>query len=286
MVCQVFLQYNFTMKKWLIIIGAPIIVATVIGVSIYDQVHYAQKKGYTVNCTHPSEPSAAADSLICVADNHQEYDGGKPYPPPWNDVLAWPEGVTALLLALTLAGIASQAWETRKAAEATERSATAQMDADRSWVLVEIGEIPDFQPIPNQLEILWIRPAIKNVGSTVARIQKIRAVIRLNKEGEALPQIPEYPLGQGADITGINILLPPNTPVQPIKLGITGDEFTQAKEGKQHLYLHGFIEYLDLGNTPRRTAFCYYYAVQGGFSPDPTRFYLELTAPAAYNDYT
>jgi hypothetical protein len=130
-----FLGYNYRiMKKWLFIVGAPAVVLAVIGMSIFDQIHYAQKKGYTVNCTHPSEPSVAADSLICVTDSHQEYDGGKPYPPPWNMFLAWPEGITALLLLLTLGSVTWQGWQTRDAAKATKE---AVVTANKSFVLQE-----------------------------------------------------------------------------------------------------------------------------------------------------
>jgi len=171
-------------------------------------------------------------------------------------------------------------------AAAAKASADTLVNSERAWVLVEIGELPDFQPNPGMLEILWIRPTVRNYGNTIARIKKIRAVVRLVPDGDTLPLQPEYPIGQGVDIQGINLIVPPATTAQPIKLGVNGDEFTQVRQSKTFLYLHGFIEYLDLSNSQRRTAFCFYYAIRGGYSPDPTRFYLELTAPPGYNDYT
>jgi hypothetical protein len=97
--------------------------------------------------------------------------------------------------------------------------------------------------------------------------------------------VPEYPAGQGVD-QKFNFMIPPEVPVQPIKLGIMGEELIKANKGECFIYLHGFVVYLDFSGKERRTAFCYYYAVRFGFSPDPTRFYLEVTAPPGYNDYT
>lgn len=123
------------MKNMLMVIAGLLIIAA-IGVSIFDQIHYAQRKGYTVNCTHQASSSAGADSLVCVADNHQEYDAGKPYPRPWNGFFAWPEGITALLLAFTLAGISWQAWETSESASAALKSVKVQEASMRQWATV------------------------------------------------------------------------------------------------------------------------------------------------------
>lgn len=205
----------------------------------------------------------------------------------WADWILW--GASALLTLVGIFGI-GLAYSTLNAikhqTKAVNDSVGVMINSERAWVLVEIGEIPNFQTQPSQLEFLWIRPAIRNYGNTVARIKRIRAIVRLVPDGQALPPQPEYPLGQGADIQGVNLILPPNIPIQPIKLGVTGEEFAQIRQGRIFLYVHGFLEYWDLGHTERRTAFCFFYAIQSGFSPDPTRFYLELTAPPAYNEYT
>ena len=191
-----------------------------------------------------------------------------------------------LIAALTGIAIAYQAREMTRATEAMRDQIRHAINTERAWILVEIGELPSFEPDPNRLEFLWIRPTFKNCGNTMARIKAIRAVVRLVADGEKLPQRPEYPLGQGADVKGIDLMLTPNFPIQPIKLGITGDEFSEVRRATKFFYIHGFIEYLDMSKIERRTAFCFYYAVRSGFSRDPTRFYLELTAPAGYNEFT
>jgi hypothetical protein len=184
-----------------------------------------------------------------------------------------------------------QSWETRKAAEAALKQANHMVASERAWILVDIGEPESDDHAPDFMGRFWIRPVIRNSGKTIAKITKIRAVIRLNGSGERLPYVPEYPLGQGFDsdkwnLYGMNLVLAPDAPTQPFKLVLSSDEFEQVKTGQRFLYVHGFIDYSDFLDEQRRTAFCYYYAVQGVFDPDPSRFYLELTAPPTYNQCT
>jgi hypothetical protein len=43
---------------------------------------------------------------------------------------------------------------------------------------------------------------------------------------------------------------------------------------------------LDFSGAKRHSGFCYFYSIQAGFSPSPTGFYVELTAPPAYIECT
>jgi hypothetical protein len=208
--------------------------------------------------------------------------------PCGHKLLAWPEGITVWAVLLTMLVIGWQSWETSISARAANDQISHMIASERARVQVEIEDEGGQQlhHPPRGSEMLWIRPTIKNVGRTIATITGIRAVIRLNKEDEQLPHIPEYPLGQGVDIKNINVVLPPNVPFQPIKLGVTRQEYDQVKDRKLFLYVHGWVEYADLSPNPRSTAFCFYYAVRFDGSPDPTNFYLELTAPPKYNKCT
>ena len=203
-------------------------------------------------------------------------------------------------VALFIVGVCialSTLWKIERQTRATEVAAKAALEqanhmvaSERAWILVDIRE-PESDPIPDFMGRFWIRPILKNSGKTIAKIKKIRAVLRLNGSGERLPYIPEYPEGQGFDsdkwnFYGMNMVLAPEAPTQPFKLILSSDEFEQVKMGQRFLYVHGFIDYLDFRDMQRQTAFCYYYAVQGVFDPDPSRFYLELTAPPAYNQCT
>jgi hypothetical protein len=212
------LGYNYRiMKTWLFIIGAPAIVLAVVGVSIYDQIHYAQKKGYTVNCTHSSEPSVAADSLVCVADSNQEYDDGKPYPPPWNGFLAWPEGITAILLAITLGGIAWQAWETRQSAKAMRDSIRLQ----RAEMVVTINKERPYLVVT--AEIAGANEFVlraKNEGNTPARIASVWHVPIVTKRGQNMEIPPDEKTAESL-MQHLPLLLPPKGTLMVLKWGVT-----------------------------------------------------------------
>jgi hypothetical protein len=172
------------------------------------------------------------------------------------------------------------------AAFAAKASADALVASERAWILVLMPDVPVEMTKPDPYGLYWIRPIIRNKGKTIARINRIRAVVRLNNDGELLPPKPEYPEGQGADIKGVNIMLPPEVFIQPIKLPATGEELTQVQRTERFLYVHGFVVYQDFSGKERRTDFCYYYAVQSGFTLEPTSFHLEITAPPGYNEST
>jgi hypothetical protein len=182
--------------------------------------------------------------------------------------------------------IAKQAADASKeAAEAARDSANTLLNSERAWVLVEIGQIPNFQQEPDKLEFLWIHPTIRNYGRTPGRIKNIVARIALMPDGQGLPPKPEYPTGQGANLM-VDVVLPPSVPIQPIKLGMTGQEFIQVQQRKLFLYVHGFLDYLDISDIRRHSGFCYFYQVQAGYNPSPTGFYLDLTAPPSYTECT
>jgi len=207
--------------------------------------------------------------------------------------------------ALTFVAILYQAIKTADAAAATQDAAKATQEAtegirrqidimerqnehftnsERAWALVDIGKLPDFQPDPNRLQILWIYPMIKNYGRTPAHITRIAGIVKLIPDGEKLPEIPEYTVGQGFD-ERINTVLPPEVPIQP-RLGVSGDEFIRVQEGKVTLYVHGFVEYSDVNRNRRRSAYCFVYVRQGGFSPAESGFYPAFNAPEAYTECT
>jgi hypothetical protein len=160
----------------------------------------------------------------------------------------------------------------------------ALVNSERAWVVAEMGKTERMIPA-DEVGWFWIRPKIKNIGKTVARVRQIRARLRFNKKGELLPPEPEYPLGEGVDIQNINVLFPPEFTTQPIELIFTGDQLAKVNKGELLLYVHGFIVYLDFSGKERRTDFCYRYIVPFGGSTEPPGFYIDATAPPKYNDY-
>jgi hypothetical protein len=196
-------------------------------------------------------------------------------------VAIWLEGI-ALVLIFVWDRIDSrkQHKETLAQLEVSQKQTNALIDSERAWVLVDIGRLPDFQPEPNQVQILWIFPTIRNYGKTPARLKRIVGILKLIPQDGQLPAIPEYIPGQGFD-QQIDTVLPPGVPIQP-RLGMSGDEFIQIRAGTLTLYVHGFIEYLDIGQTERRTAYCFAYVVQSGFSPAESGFYPCIEVPRDY----
>jgi len=149
------------MQKWLaMIFGGLIVFSAIIFMSKYDQMHYAEDKDYAIKCTQSSDPFTIAGEFSCIADNHHNHDEGKPDPPWWDEFFAWPEGITALLIMLTLGAIIWQAWETRKAADAARDSIRIQEAEYFQWVDVGNWSIKPDTPIDFQLsgEVVLKKP--------------------------------------------------------------------------------------------------------------------------------
>jgi hypothetical protein len=131
-----FLGYNYRimLKRLVMIACFAALIVTVILVARYDKLHDTEGKGYDIKCTQPSEPSATMNSLICTAEHGQKAETSEYGPAWWHVFFAWPEGITALLILLTLVAISLQTFYTRRAAEATEGAVAA---ANSAYTLAE-----------------------------------------------------------------------------------------------------------------------------------------------------
>jgi hypothetical protein len=182
------------MLRWLTMIVGTILIGTVILVARYDKINSTEGKGCDINCTQSSDPSAAVGSLVCTAEHRQKAKSGEYDPPWWHVFFAWPEGITALLIMLTLAAIIWQAWETRKAAEAGLESARAALlsahasvNAERAQLLFIVKKI-SLRMGRAEFEI-WV----KNFGRTPARLIGWRAPQEVHTaDPKSLPVPPVY----------------------------------------------------------------------------------------------
>jgi hypothetical protein len=113
------------MWKWFGVTVVAILISAVVSVTRYDEIHDTEGKGYEVKCVQSNDQSATAPYLVCTIEHSQKTKNGEYQPVWWHVFLAWPEGVTALLLMLTLGAIIWQARETREAAQAALISANA-----------------------------------------------------------------------------------------------------------------------------------------------------------------
>jgi hypothetical protein len=93
------------LRRLIIVGGAVLVVVAVVLVVRYDQIHHTEGKGYDIKCTQSSDPSATMGSLICTADHSQKAKSGESDSPWWHVFFTWPEGITALLITLTLGAI-------------------------------------------------------------------------------------------------------------------------------------------------------------------------------------
>lgn len=231
--------------------------------------------GECVGCFDIQEPRTQQQQ-------HAPYDAG--HDPLYRAYLWF--AIAGVFVALVgLIALICQTIATRKAADAASDNAKAIINTERAWILVDLTGCR-FEPSPDEMGVFWIRPVVKNSGKTIARIRYIRAIVKLLIDGESLPPEPQYPLGQGADIPDITAMLPPSEPIKPIRLTITSEELSLVHRFERFLYVHGFVVYLDFSGQERRSNFCYYYAEQREFSPDPSAFYLHLIAPPPYNECT
>ena len=126
------LGYNFSiMWKRLALLVALCVIVAIVLMARFDKNYDAPSKGYDAECVQASELPSAPASLACKINPIQDADQGKSSAPWWHKLMTWPEGITAWLLLLTLGAIIWQAWETRKAAAATEDAVKASRDSLR-----------------------------------------------------------------------------------------------------------------------------------------------------------
>jgi hypothetical protein len=136
------------MWKRLAILGGGALIVAAILMAVYYQQRNAIGEGYYIKCVQASEPTPATNSLACKIYPSENADQGRPKPQWWNVLIAWPEGITAWLLLLTLGAIFWQAWVTRKAAQSAEKQIALQTSAMRQWINV----VPLGINIPRTLE--------------------------------------------------------------------------------------------------------------------------------------
>jgi hypothetical protein len=208
--------------------------------------------------------------------------------PHWYGRFERPDRLLVLVGLITCVVVMWQAWETRKSAQATEISAKAaersiecMIDSERAWVLVQIGQLPEFTPIPSQVQILWLQPILTNHGKTPARVTKISVRQDQVPNINALPSEPEYQNERSVDI-----ILPPGANIQPENVGVNASDFAAITQGTSRLFVYGFVDYADFGKKPRQTRFCLIYHVPHGFNPVPAGFYDYGNAPEAYTRCT
>src|SRR5579884_3750404 len=134
------------MKKYWALCAFVGLMAVIVCMSQYAE---SAKNNYEESTKHTKDASVAKGNAG-KADN----DAKKPYKPPiWAKFVAWPEGVGAWAIILTLFAIVWQSTETREAAEASRDAVSAtksSIDAlnriERAWLVIR-PHPPQLSPI-------------------------------------------------------------------------------------------------------------------------------------------
>jgi hypothetical protein len=150
------------------------ILAVVLAVSAVDMV--GQQKASAQQHTKTTQ----ADMPPAITENN--YDNSKHEQEKTSDVPRWwPEGITAVVIILTMFVIAGQTYYTRRAAEAALLNAQAVIVAERPWMIVDLVTPTDIAGIHPIYDISCF-----NRGQTPARITDCRMGHRFIDDPERL----------------------------------------------------------------------------------------------------
>ena len=182
---------------------------------------------------------------------------------------------------LVLVGIGGT-WAALRTLRAIERQIEVQIRSERAWILADPGNIPDdFEPRSDRITFLEVRPHIKNYGKTPAQITRFGISDDKISPAGKLQAEPNYKYEQHVDI-----VLPQDQTIQPLKIMIPQTEFIAVRQGDPILYIYGFIDYVDFGDKPRKSRFCFVYNVPSGFTSLKRGFYIPGNVPEAYTKCT
>lgn len=170
-------------------------------------------------------------------------------------------------------------------AETNQEQINALRRQDRAWISVappNVEKLSELADLVSTLGFFYAPLIFTNYGKGIAIITRASARFHTLPKGEALPSEPEYDCPENRKMEG-RVLLPPNAPYRPLSPPLSSLDFKPVWRGDRDLWLYGFVDYLDIHNIGYQTRFCFFYAIQGGFSPNRTDFYV--SGPNAYNQF-
>lgn len=175
--------------------------------------------------------------------------------------------------------------ETRRTANAAMQSAQAAMGValPNLWLYkLEFGEMGSAS-LEARLQSPKITVTVKNYGGTPAFIQQQGIGIFW---GHILPDEPDYS-EHAFDVDQETVIDSSAAfdldPVRPQRL-VPPEDIRAIIGQKQHLWVYGYIQYMDFLNFPHIRRFCKQY-VMGGINPDAYRF-VDWTANPKYTEST
>src|ERR1700723_3337185 len=270
------------MLKKLTIIGGTILILTAILVVRYDEIHNTEGKGYDIKCTQSSEPAAAVDSLICTAEHSQQAKSGESDSPWWHVFFTWPEGITALLIMLTLVAISVQTWETRKAAKATQAGAKATAEQSENMVARKRARLsiifPSMEPQIDDIKIMDVDGAVSQYLELYIEVINDGESKAFNVAASGYVMIEAIELGKAYASHGAELTIPKiireadiTNPVRVHlarsglgdKVSILSNDWKAVQSGDKSLHMVGTISYDDVyGRRRHHTPFWYTWKIE------------------------
>jgi hypothetical protein len=236
------------MLKRLAILGGGALIVAVILVGVYYQQRNAVGEGYDIKCVQPSEPTSATNSLACKIYPSNNAEQGNASPPWWDKLLAWPEGITAWLLMLTLGAVCWQSWEMRKSAKASLAQIRLTTEKERARLYVRPGILESFKDRGTEKWALRVRLEVENSGNSraygIGREIDGRGCIWV--QGVSAPIVPRLTLpwiGSARYVSEGTF----NTTLDSQLLSVIPDTIEEALYGDQAIFLQGFVRYETLG---------------------------------------
>lgn len=270
------------MKKYLGVFFAVAFIVAVVLVARHDKSYDASDYGYNIQCVQGSDPSSASASLACTIHSQKNADQSEAKPPWWHEFLAWPEGVTAWLLMLTLGAIVWQSYATANAAEAALLNARALINAERPWVFMAIektGQVIDVDF--ETLDYFTIKAV--NKGRTPAAVLFIGEGVTVLSNAKSLPLLPNYV--EAVEIRSPVMVAPDGYQVitqvdqSTLRLKLKNSTlYDAAKAAEARVYVFGKVLYRDvfapLSESPHETRWCacFNFGTVGGDDSDDLFF--------------
>jgi hypothetical protein len=239
-----------------------------------------QQKKISQTANHARESGNPQATTPKSAINIQQYEDLQDDPTKGkkhnHDYELWGLVVNAVLVIVTavIAGIALIQ------AIAAKRAVKAQMDSDRSWIIINKIGNPEGLYIPEKAYIPGILYVFKVSGNTIVRIRNLGfrfhpvprkpGIGRPEPDLEAVPNYSE-PRGQRPTLEipeGGMVIAPDGTFTVDDFLEsafLEAEEFEELKRGEKVMCAYGFVEYNDAFDRPiGMTRFCFIYDFQFG----------------------
>ncbi len=247
------------MLKALAFLLAGVVIAAVVFAAKNDSSENSPSGGYNINCSQTVEPSVTSASLTCKLDPEQK----KVNRPWWHELFAWPEGITAWALILTLFMITWQSAATASAASAANRGIEHSIASERAWVLVDSVILASGKAeLPEGTDQVFIQCNARNHGRSAARVLGMRAVHAvgpISDPGKTWDA--KLYESDGQDTPRWVILPDKNTALHCAVSGFfakTGQVITGNLNPGESIFIHGVVRYWDMfSDTERTTRFCY-----------------------------